>query len=419
MSEPLDPTLRAWRWRVFAATWLSYFGFYFCRKPFYIAKADLGEQNGWDASMLGGIGTAYLVAYALGQFLAGFLGDRIGPRALLLIGMGVSLGANAVFGLTNSYETFLVFMVVNGLAQATGWSANVGTMANWFRRSERGSVMGVWATNFQVGGVAANGLAAYVLGSWGVQWSFFAGSVVLFLVWGFFLLNQRNAPSDVGLHMAREDVPAGEQTASMPGKAEWTGAVITNVLIIGVFYFFVKLIRYALWSWAPYLLKVSYGLEGDEAGFLSTTFDLAGIAGVIAIGVLSDRVFGGRRALVSFLFVLGMAASCAVLYLFGPKDLAVFTVCMGLIGFTLYGPDALMTSAGAMDAGPPQRAVLAAGIINGMGSLGGVTQELVLGRMLDKDDVGPVFAVLLASGLCAAMALGVMVARNRLGRSDL
>src|SRR5690606_21311619 len=125
----LDPKARAWRFRVFTATWLSYFGFYFCRKPFYITKPALERDLGLDPAMLGVIGTAYLLAYTVGQFLNGWLGNKIGPRVVLLTGMGVSIGANVVFGFANSWGMFAAFMVVNGLAQSTGWSCNVGTMA--------------------------------------------------------------------------------------------------------------------------------------------------------------------------------------------------------------------------------------------------------------------------------------------------
>ena len=96
-APALQDRLRAWRYRVFAATWLSYFGYYFCRKPFYISKATLGQELGLDPEMLALVGTAYLVAYAAGQFLAGWLGDRAGPRALVLTGMAVSLATNVAF----------------------------------------------------------------------------------------------------------------------------------------------------------------------------------------------------------------------------------------------------------------------------------------------------------------------------------
>ena len=81
------------------------------------AKASLESELGWDAQMLGLAGASYLTAYALGQFLSGWFGNRWGPRVIVLSGMGVSAGANMVFGLTNSWGTFLAFMVINGLAQ--------------------------------------------------------------------------------------------------------------------------------------------------------------------------------------------------------------------------------------------------------------------------------------------------------------
>ncbi len=408
--------LTSWRVRVFAATWASYAGFYFCRKPFYIAKASLEETMNWDAATLGWIGTAYLLAYTLGQFLSGWAGNRFGPRLLLLTGMAVTIGANIAFGFTTNAYTFAAFMVVNGLAQSTGWSNNVGTMARWFHRQERGTVMGWWATNFQVGGVLANLLAAAILAAWGVEWAFFSGSFVLMAVWAFFLFNQRNDPADVGL----PPVVDPDESESEEGQdAGWTRAVVTNVLIVGVFYFFVKFIRYALWSWAPYLLSRNYGLDFDDAGYLSTAFDLAGIAGVIVCGWLSDRYFEGRRASVAFLFICGMAASCGFLYVLGPTSLILFGTSLALIGFTLYGPDALMSGAGAIDVGSPQKAVLAAGIINGMGSIGAVVQEFALGAMLQDGGVGMVFGTLLGSSLGAALCLGYLVWRSRTGSADI
>ena len=45
-EPPLSPSLRVWRMRVFAATWLSYATYYFCRKPFYISKSVLESELG-------------------------------------------------------------------------------------------------------------------------------------------------------------------------------------------------------------------------------------------------------------------------------------------------------------------------------------------------------------------------------------
>lgn len=413
----LSPALRTWRWRIFASTWICYAGFYFCRKPFYIAKSAIGHELLFSASMLGTIGSVYLVAYTIGQFASGALGSRWGPRVMLLTGMGISIGANLGFGLSNSYANFLALMAINGLAQSTGWSGTVGTMANWFRRKERGTVMGIWATNFQVGGVLANMLAAWALGWWGYRFSFATGAVVLLVVWFVFLFNQRDKPSDLGLPA----IDDAEETRLDAGKPGWTRAAMLNVFLVGVFYFFVKFIRYSLWSWAPFLLERNFGLKGDRAGYLSTLFDFAGIAGVIVTGILSDKVFKSRRAGVSLVMMVAMLASCLLLYVAGGVSVGLFAVCISLVGFTLYGPDALMSGAGAMDIGSRRGAVLAAGVINGMGSIGAVVQEFAIGNSYDKSggDLGPIFLMLLGASAAAVVAIGIVFVRNRTGASDV
>lgn len=416
----LSRPAKVWRARVFTATWVSYASYYFCRKPFYIAKSTLETELSWDAEMLGQLGAAYLIAYTIGQFVSAFAGDRWGPRVLVLVGSAVSVACNVAFGLTNSFVTFAVFIFINGLAQSSGWPGNVASMATWFRRRERGTVMGLWATNFQVGGVVANIMAAYVLGATGgkYQYSFFLGALVLVVAWVIFLFNQRDRPEDAGLEpiIDEDDAPVGEDGRSVD---RWTKNVWANVLLVGMFYFFVKFIRYSVWSWAPYLLDRYYGLEADEAGYLSTIFDVTGVFGVIACGYVSDKFFGGRRARISFFFILAMTVGCGMLYLLGTKDLTLFAVSIGVIGFFLYGPDALMTGAGAIEAGTVRSAAKAAGIINGMGSLGSVMQEFVLGRIIKDGSVGSTFAALVASAMMAAVLLGVLLLRNRSGKADL
>ena len=49
----MSEELRAWRRRVFIATWLSYVGYYFCRKPFGFAKSAIKGELGLDATTLG------------------------------------------------------------------------------------------------------------------------------------------------------------------------------------------------------------------------------------------------------------------------------------------------------------------------------------------------------------------------------
>lgn len=419
---PLGPEYDAWRVRIFASTWLCYAGFYFCRHAFSIVKATLGEEMNLGPSDLANIWAVYLVAYAIGEFNSAALGSKTGARRLLLLGMGVSLGCNVVFGFANNVWTFTAFMFLNGLAQATGWSGNVGTMAHWFRREERGRVMGFWSTCYQIGGVLAKAFAAMMLGYAGWRWSFWGASMVLAAVWVTFYVLQRNRPEDVGLAPLEDGgAPQGSGKLEEARDPGWTRELVTTIVMMGAFYFFVKYIRYALWSWAPYFLQLNFQVPKDQAGYYSTAFDACGFLGAITAGWLSDRVFNRKRALVALIMVVGLAASTGFLAVVGAQSIALFTVSLGLMGFMLFGPDSLISGAGAIDVGSRKRAIAAAGIINGMGSCGSVIQELVIGNLYQRDakDLTPIFVALMISATAATVLIAALVVRARQGKCNL
>jgi len=423
MATPMTAAHKTWRTRVFIATWLSYVGFYFCRKPFSAAKSAIGAQNHWSAATLGNIYAAYLIAYAIGQFLASSLGPRLGPRRNVLIGMALSIGVTVAMGISLSPWVMAGLIAVNGLAQATGWSGNVGTMASWFHKHERGRVMGAWSTNFTVGAITSGFVMGMILGDgtpasqpW--AWCFYVGGAVLAVVWIQFYFLQRNSPESIGLAPVDDPVTeVDESKVAEPDRIELSRDAWINVLVIGGFYFFVKLVRYAIWSWSAYFLAEKYGLTGKNANIYSTVFDLCGIPGVFLTGYLSDRYFASRRAGISLIMMIGMTLAMGCLLAFAGSSVTVFTVLLGVVGFFLYGPDSLLTGAGAMDVGSRKAATFVAAIISGFGSLGPIVQEVIVPRVYDEKTAGmtPVFVILLVSAAMAAVFCAILVVRNRRG----
>jgi sugar phosphate permease len=435
VAAPLTPEHHRWRIRIFATTWLSYVAFYFCRKPFSVAKSALQKETDWTAADLGNLWATYLIAYALGQFLASDLGMRLGARRNVLLGMTLSLLMTLAMGVTLSLPVLFGLLAINGLAQATGWSGNVGTMANWFHKHERGKVMGVWSTNFTVGSIASGLVMAAVLqwrslpdlgfrpstvaadaAPW--RWCFYVGAIVLMVVMLQYYFLQRTRPEDVGLAPVDDPVtPATPEAEAAPGAPRLSRDAWKNLLLVGGFYFFAKIVRYAIWSWSAYLLNRNYGMTDSQAAGYSIAFDLCGIPGVYLTGYLSDRFFGSRRAGVSLAMMIGMTAATGLLILFGDAGVETFIVLLGLVGFTLYGPDALLTGAGSMDIGGRRAAVYSTAMISGLGSLGAVVQEVVISRLYSSKsgNLTPVFVLLFGSAAAAALFCGALVWRNRRG----
>src|SRR4051812_24590618 len=97
------------RLRVFALTWLSYATYYFARRPFPVVKVTLERELGIGTAGLAAIDTGYLATYAVGQFAGGWLGDRIGSRRLIGLGMIASAMFIAGFGASSSASLFALF----------------------------------------------------------------------------------------------------------------------------------------------------------------------------------------------------------------------------------------------------------------------------------------------------------------------
>ena len=79
-DRAFQPGFLALQVRTFALTWLSYSSYYFTRKNLSVCKSRLHDDLGLSMTALGSIDTLYLASYALGMFLSGTLGDRIGAR---------------------------------------------------------------------------------------------------------------------------------------------------------------------------------------------------------------------------------------------------------------------------------------------------------------------------------------------------
>jgi len=111
----------------------------------------------------------------------------------------------------------------------------------------------------------------------------------------------------------------------------------------------------------------------------------------------------------------GLTVSTLLLVKFGDSGVGVFAVLLACVGFTLYGPDALLTGAAAMDIGGRRAATFATAIIAGFGAAGPIVQEVVIGRMYDSKhgDLGPIFELLFGSAAMATVFCALLVLRNR------
>jgi sugar phosphate permease len=388
------------RWRVFSLTWLSYASYYFARKNFPVAKAAIGRELGVGTSGLAAIDTGYLTTYALGQFMGGWLGDRIGSRRLVGVGMIGSAMLIAGFGASSTATLFALFFGLNGFLQATGWPGNVKAMAAWYGPEERGAVMGFWSTCFQVGPLAATALAALLLKHFGWRMAFFGPAVWVALVGLLVLLFLQEGP-----HQTKESPRPARVDVREAARAALRNPV---VWLLGASYFGMKLIRYCIDFWQPYYLEKGLGYAGDTAAYASTAFQFGGIFGAIVVGYISDKWFPGRRGAIAAVCTVALALSLALYAVVAPFGLVPNVLAMALVGFCLFGPDSLISGVAAQDLGGPLAAATVAGFINGCGSVGAIAQGALVAGVSNRFGWQAVFQALMLLAAISSVALAAV-----------
>lgn len=367
---------------MFGLTWLSYATYYLTRKNYALAKTSLKKSYGVTNGQLGDIDSAYSAAYAAGQFFWGWAADRIGPRRVLGLGMLGTAMCSIAFGMSRTFWALLVFWTLNGFMQATGWSPNVKAMAGWFASAKRGRVMGIWTTNYTVGSFVASPVGRFFMETITWQWAFFGPAIpvaVVGIVLLFFLPELERPPRAAGTS-AREDAAADAEERRVARNQVLRSPFLWA---LGVAYFFLKLTRYFFWNWANVYMEEVLHYDRWTATTVPLAFEVGGVIGATTIGWVSDKYLHGRRmpAAVASTLLLGV-----VLWFYGGiagTGIAANVAVLVVFGFLLFGPDAIVSATAAQDLGGPRAAAIAAGVINGLGSIG----QIVSGQIQPKADV--------------------------------
>jgi MFS transporter, OPA family, glycerol-3-phosphate transporter len=429
-----DPIYEKWRWKTFAITWLVYAVYYFPRKSFAVAKVPLSTAAGIHLTreQFGLIDSGFLTAYAFGQFLFGGMGDLLGPKRILILGMSVCIAASIGSCFSSAMLGFMTFSILQGIGQSTGWSCTAKTMSEWFSLHERGKIMGWWCTNYAVGAALAlpflgesmdlfggpvlSGGKTVVEPSW--QAAFFAPAAVVLITVVIVAAYMRNRPEDAGL--APIEVYHGEaESVILEGDSpeeenEGTCKVIAEVLrqrtvwLLGFSYFAVKLTRYALYFWGAKYVNETLGTNAKFSAITVMTLPLGGAFGVLFAGYASDKFFQSRRIPMTVLPLIATVICMFIGQQIRIANLQMMALYFGLIGFFLFGPDSIISGTAAMDFGTRKGAGTATGLVNGVGSIGAILGGYLPGKITTETNWSPIFYVCIGGLMVSALMLAPM-----------
>ncbi len=359
---------RYWQRRTIVSTIAGYALYYFVRKNFSLAMPGMESELGITKVNLGLFLTLNGLIYGLSRFANGFIADRVSGRVFMVIGLTLCALVNFAFGfsadaaalisgqMSGREFTSVLIMVMGLLWVLNGWLQGMGVppcthlLTHWIPPRELATKMSVWNMSHSIGAGLVVILCGYIMGNFGAgawRFCFWIPAAIATVGAAGLWFALRDTPSSVGL-------PELSNTATQPGAApertEQFKAFIRrkgfgNRLIwtLAIANFFVYVVRFSVLDWGPSLLKQSKGVSLQHAGWMVAMFEIAGIAGMLLAGWVTDRFFASRAHRTCVFCMLGAATAVVAFWQLpatAPAWLTAATLCAA--GFFIYGPQALL-----------------------------------------------------------------------------
>ncbi|MCP4459403.1 MAG: glycerol-3-phosphate transporter [Cytophagales bacterium] len=419
-KEKIDGTYTRLRLQVFLGIFVGYAGYYLVRKNFALVIPDLIAE-GFSKTELGVAMSFLAIAYGLSKFLMGNVSDRSNARIFMPLGLILSSVVMLILGflpiMTSSVFIMGVLLFINGWFQGMGWPPSGRTMVHWFSVKERGTKMSIWNVAHNLGGGLMAPLAILgfeLFNDWHAKF-YFPGMVALGVA-GITYLLVRSTPQSQGLPSIEEwknDYPDNYDDSyqnNFSAREIFVKYILPNKMLWSIAFAnaFVYLIRYGISDWAPTYLQEVKGFDFKASGYAYSMYEFAGIPGTILCGWLSDRVFNGKRAPVSIIYMVLIAITIAVYWMNPIGNPMIDSICLVAIGFLIYGP-VMLIGVHALDLVPKNAAGTSAGLTGLFGYFLGtaILANMAAGYIIDRFDWTGFFILMLSACALSIFFIGL------------
>lgn len=383
---------------------------YLDRAALSIANVEVRKELGLSATEMGVLLSAFLLSYAFSQLPAGVSVDRVGPRILLGIGLGIWSVAQGITGLVSSFAQFYWARVALGIGEAPQFPTAAKVISNWFHVSRRGLPMALaTSASPSIGTALAPPLLTALMLAFGWRAMFVTlgvAGVVAAVVWFLLYRDPDHYATAEDLTYIRSADTASTSKVTMRQWARLFRCKTTWGMLVGNFgsgYLF-----WVYYAWLPGFLEIQHHISVAKTGILASIPPLCGIIGALAGGYVSDRLAAsGYRPINSrkIPIIVGLTGTAALTVGAAFAQSAGLAIALVSIA-VLFSNCASATIWGLVPVASPPNYVASLGSIQNFGGyLGGACSPVVTGFVVDATGS---FELALFIGAAAA-AIGALI----------
>jgi sugar phosphate permease len=263
---------------------------YFDRSALAVANVLIRNELGLNATAMGVLLSAFLLAYALAQIPIGILIDKLGPRILLTAGITLWSIIQTFCGMVTGFSQFYIARVALGATEATQFPTGLRVVSNWFNVAKRGLPTGIFNSSSLFGTALAPPVLTVIMLAYGWRVMFIAiglaGIVMAVIWWAVYRDPEAICNAEEIAYLREGDT---ERTSSPVNLRQW-GRLFrfrtTWGMIIGSLGS--QYLTWMYYTWLPGFLVMQQHMSLAQTGIYAAIPPVAGTIGSIFGGYSTD-----------------------------------------------------------------------------------------------------------------------------------
>ncbi len=326
--------------RLFQLCWAAYFATYICRLNFSAVMPELSALALFSKSQIASVSSCFFITYGVGQFINGFLGDRIAPRQMVFGGLLVSALCNISLFFLHSYGVLIFFWGLNGFVQSMVWSPILRIAGEYYDEKGKAKFGIDISTTVPLGTLASYGVSLLALKC--LPWNgvfFVCGAIVLGASVVWFVGTGRLLPK-----MEKVAQSAALQAESGPDKLllkPFLKMFASSGLILLLIPIAVHgTLKDGVTQWVPTYIVEIFAADSSVSLALTMLLPVVNVAGAYVAKWL-NRYIRSEPATAGVFFAAALGL-LAVLLFWGDRSMLLTILCLAGITTSMFGVNVMM-----------------------------------------------------------------------------
>lgn len=337
-GKPIKEKFTSRQTLIFVLCLIAYSCAYLNRLHLSIALPSITESLGVGKDDAGIITMSFFWTYAIGQLVSGWLGDRIPPKYMIGVGLGMSSVCCFILSFMNTTLTISIMWALNGVFQSMLWAPIMKVISNNFKGAKLQSASFGISFSLVIGHMiawASSSAFDMIFSNWRIIFIVPAVVVAAFVVVWFILFKEDNSAE------ATAEIGSSSEIESGFGflKIKYMPAIFVILMGLCITH---GIVKEGVGTWFPTLLKEFFKITDESAIAVLIVVPVINFAGLLLTKFISNKTGANSFFMLTVLYIITVIATL-VLYFCQVIPLVVLVLIILLEGL-MYATNPVLTT---------------------------------------------------------------------------